>query len=58
MILKKLIYFFELFIYKKNMDVSIHLPMLSNDDFNLLLKTGTLKECFDESNSVIYYLLN
>ncbi len=40
------------------MDVSIHLPMLSNDDFNLLLKTGTLKECFDESNSVIYYLLN
>ncbi len=38
------------------MEVSIHLPMLSNDDFNHLLKKGVIKEGCDESNELIYYL--
>ncbi len=38
------------------MDVSIHLPMLSNDEFNHLLKKGVIKEGCDEFNSLMYYL--
>jgi hypothetical protein len=38
------------------MEVTIHLPMLTNDEFNHLLQKGIIQVKKDESNTFMYYL--